>query len=248
MAIDPYYNKVVSEQAKGFVQKDLSEASLKSLLLLEEGLQALEAACSAIDQSALNTILTWRYAHSDMFMEDVLADQIKRGTISRYPMGWADNSRDPFFISDQVVDEASPFSLWAVHPFTIVVRELEHYPLLGFRTLGAYVAFMFLLRDRRYEEAILCLNGSARRSEGDENERRQFDDLFKTPVSAADFRLMLFLLYRALWSSFGGEKRGSELGDTLGNRLISAIQFPAGLPGENWYGELLMKVRRFMKK
>jgi len=248
MSIDPYYNKVVSEQAKGFVQKDLSEASLKSLLLLEEGLQALEEAFLAIDQPALNTILTRRYAHGDMFMEDVLADQIKRGTVSRYPMGWSDDSRDPFFIGDQVVDEGSPFSLWAVSPFTIVIRELEHYPLLGFRTPGAYVVFMFLLRDRRYEEAILCLNGSGRNSEGDENERRLFNDLFQSPVSIADFRLVLFLLYRALWSSFGGEKRGGELRDTWGNRLISAIQFPPGLPRENWYGELLMKVRRFMKK
>ncbi len=248
MAIDPYYYKVASEQAKGFVQKDLPEASLKLLLLLEEGLQGLEAACSAVDQSVLNTILTWRYAHSDMFMEDVLADQIKRGTVSRYPMGWTDDSRDPFFIGDQVVDEQSSFSLWAVHPFTMVVRELEHYPLLGFRTLGAYVTFMFLMRDRRYEEAILCLNGSARRVEGDENERRLFHGLFQTPASAADFRLILFLLYRALWSSLGGEELGRELGNTWGNRLVSAIQFPAGLPEGNWYGELLMKVRRFIKK
>jgi hypothetical protein len=163
-------------------------------------------------------------------------------------MGWTDDSRDPFFIGDEVVDEGSPFSPWAVYPYTIVVRELEHYPLLGFRTLGAYVAFMFLLRDRRYDEAILCLNGSARRAERDDDERRLFDDLFQTPVSAADFRLILFLLYRALWSSLGGEKRGSELGNTRGNRLVSAIQFPAGLPAENWYGELLMKVRRFIKK
>ncbi len=118
------------------MQKDLPEASLKLLLLLEEGLQGLEAACSAVDQSVLNTILTWRYAHSDMFMEDILADQIKRGTVSRYPMGWTGDSRDPFFIGDQVVDGQSSFSLWAVHPFAMVVRELEHCALLGFVRLA----------------------------------------------------------------------------------------------------------------
>lgn len=245
MAIDRYQRKIVVEQARGSIPSQIPETVWQSLILLETGLQRLEEACSSIDEQVVKAILEWRYRYPDMFMEDVIADQIKNGMISRYPVGWAEHAQDKFYIGDLTIDETSPFSLWTDYPFTITVGEVAHYPLLGFRTVGAYVTFMFLLRDRRYDEAFNCLNGRARRAA--ENERQLFDSLFQTPVSESDFQLVLFLLYRGLWAAFGPQERGAELKRTRGDRLISTIQFPAGLfavADKNFYGDLLMKFRR----
>lgn len=246
-----FYQKIVSEQEKGFVRRDLSDEDIVSLMALEEGLQGLEAAFATIPPAVLSTLLTWRFAHADMFMEDILADQIRSGTISRYTVGWADNAPKSVSTVEQLVGEDSEFSLWAEHPFMIVVRELGEYPLLGFLTPGAYVTFTFLLRAGRYDDAILCLNGRKRRSERDSLERELFDDLFREPVSASDFQLILFLLYRALWSSFSSGTRANVLRGTLDDQLRSAIRFPEGLNrsgNSNWYGDLLMKVRHFIKQ
>lgn len=244
-----YHQKIEQEQAKGFLPRPLNADVRQSLMLLEEGLQSLEAACAAVDGAVLDAILARRYAYPDMFMEAVIANTIDSGNMARYPAQWIfHNERDRIRMNDYLVDEQSPFSPWADQPFTLTVRELPKYPLLGFRSPAAYVAFMLLLRDRRYDDALVCLNNSQRVT--DERERSLFDGLFREEISIADVELIKFLLYRALYACYRDTARGTELRNTWGDVLISTVRLPAVLSaqaGKNWYGELLMKIRRTIK-
>jgi len=249
MNSDAYSQTIEHEQSKGFLPRPLDSGVRQSLMLLEEGLQPLEAACAMIDGEALDTILEYRYAYPDMFTEAVIADTIDSGNMGRYPAYWIHHrERDRIRMNDHRVDEESPFSLWADLPFTITVRELPRYPLLSFRSSGAYVAFMLLLREGRHVEALSCLNSSSRVADG--RERPLFDSLFQKALSASEFELVRFLLYRALFAAYSSTERGAALRNTWGDVLVSKIQFPPALAAhadKNWYGELLMMVRRGMK-
>ena len=240
--MDRYQLIIAREQARGSVPKQLSDEAFRQLVELEESIHQLEAACTAIDEQTLDVMLSQRYNYPDMFMEDIIADHIRNDIFSRYPAGWADESQDKFFINDHPVDENSTFSLWAPGIITITIRELKHYPLLGFNSVGAYATFMFLLYGKRFEDATRCLSKS-----GEHEPRQLFDELFAQAISEPDFLLLQFLLYQGLWSKFGPRNNGAELKYTRGDKLLSIIPFPKGLmpyAEQNFYGELLMKFRR----